>query len=149
MKEHLEPLAIAANITQATHCRLDEVLITFGFLYYKYKTLSMAQNNEALDSILKSLENRWEKADQGVFIAAVILNPLHMVLPFSRTHLAFTKAAIYSLLSSLWVRFFTEKPPLNLYTQLMGYLEKTGEYEDLMKWAGILKALAHTRVILN
>lgn len=32
----LEPLAIAANVTQASHTRLDHVLITLGNLFRLY-----------------------------------------------------------------------------------------------------------------
>jgi hypothetical protein len=40
MEEHLEPLAIAANITQATNCRLDTVLLTFGYLVIRYQAMA-------------------------------------------------------------------------------------------------------------
>jgi len=39
MKKHLEPLALAACITQTVHCRLDQVLLVFGLLYAEYQQL--------------------------------------------------------------------------------------------------------------
>ena len=39
IKQHLERLAIAANITQSAFCRLDEVLLTFGALTITYADL--------------------------------------------------------------------------------------------------------------
>ena len=39
VKRYLEPLAIAANITQANDCRLDQVLLTFGFVYHFFSSL--------------------------------------------------------------------------------------------------------------
>ncbi|PBK83460.1 hypothetical protein ARMGADRAFT_1037846 [Armillaria gallica] len=38
IKNHLEPLAIAANVTQAALCHLDQVLLMFGQLYMHYTT---------------------------------------------------------------------------------------------------------------
>ena len=32
MKRHLEPLAVATNVIQSSHCRLDQVLLTFRYL---------------------------------------------------------------------------------------------------------------------
>jgi hypothetical protein len=69
----LEPLAIAANITQAAHTWLDHVLLTLGNLLHIY-------SNPMLDSqihgaILGSLKKHWAKANQDMFILAVFLNP--------------------------------------------------------------------------
>lgn len=103
MKRHLEPLAYAANITQAAHCRLDEVILTFGFLYDKYSTLSNAEDISVKEAVQKSLETRWAKADQAVFVAAVILHPLRMTKPFSTTHpslLLFSKGLAQPQISS-------------------------------------------------
>jgi len=36
IKWHLEPLAIVVNITQASFCHLNTVLLTFGFLIMQY-----------------------------------------------------------------------------------------------------------------
>lgn len=75
MKRHLEPLAIAANVTQAAFCCLDTVLLTFGFLVMQYKRMSDEGDRIASHSIISSLEKRWMAADQDIFIAAVIVNP--------------------------------------------------------------------------
>ena len=57
MKRHLEPLAIAANITQASFCRLDEVLLTFGYLVMQYQKMQTdADDAAACASIIASIE---------------------------------------------------------------------------------------------
>ena len=57
MKDHLEPLAVAANITQASFCRLDEVLLTFGYLVMQYQLMQADPGNAvACDSIITSIE---------------------------------------------------------------------------------------------
>lgn len=45
MKCHLDPLAVAANITQASFCRLDEVLLTFGYLVMQYQQMQVHLSN--------------------------------------------------------------------------------------------------------
>ncbi|CDO68274.1 hypothetical protein BN946_scf184799.g1 [Trametes cinnabarina] len=117
VKLHLEPLAIAANITQSQDCRLDDVLLTFGFLYQSFNALVEERDNAVRTAVLGSLEKRWAKADQDVFIAAVILNPYLRLSPF-RASLTqyFVPATVYGLILRLWDRFYpdsTEKPTLS------------------------------------
>ena len=83
----MEPLAVATNIAQSAHCRLDQVLLMFGLLHHRYTTLKDQQpkDERACNAILESLERCWAKADQDVFIAAVILNPLHKIAPFVKS----------------------------------------------------------------
>ncbi len=82
MKHHLEPLAIAANITQSGHCRLDNVLLTFGALVLQYKDLNDEDELPVKQALIESIEKRWWKADRDVFVAAVILNPFIKVRPY-------------------------------------------------------------------
>ncbi|KAF7974572.1 hypothetical protein HWV62_11944 [Athelia sp. TMB] len=63
MKRHLEPLAIAANITQASFCRMDQVLLTFGHLVMTYKKLTDTSDFVPCNAIIKSIEKQWEKTD--------------------------------------------------------------------------------------
>ena len=83
MAHYLEPLAIATNIIQASFCRLDQVLVTFGFLIMRYSDPAMDQDPMACDAIVNSLEKHWQKCDQEVFIAMVLVNPLFRMLPFA------------------------------------------------------------------
>ena len=112
MERHLEPLAVAANITQVTHCRLDTVLLTFGYLIIRYQALVAREAEDAAGrtAILQSLEKRWLAADQPVFIAAVIVNPFFQTSPFAPNS-RFINARIKSLLASLYTRFFESETP--------------------------------------
>ncbi|KAF9232801.1 ribonuclease H-like domain-containing protein [Melanogaster broomeanus] len=103
--KHIEPLALAANLTQTAHCQLDEVLITFGFLISQYH-----------------LEKRWGKCDQEVFITATILNPVYKISPFAQLSI-FTNSGVYGILSQLWQRFYQENPPPTLLSELYDYLD--------------------------
>jgi len=104
MKRHLEPLAIATNITQASFCRLDQVLMTFGHLVMQYKSMTDVDDVVGCNAIIESIEARWATADQEIFIAAVVLNPFYQSTPFSTLQFL-TNAGIYSMLSRLWERF--------------------------------------------
>ena len=134
IKNHLEPLAVAANVTQSAFCRLDEVLLTFGALTMQYKDLRANKNGDLVvcDAILHSLEKRWSNADQDVFIAAVILNPFFKHRPFKPLH-RFRPASIYQLFLKLWTRFFPEEaaPIATLYENVIDYMKETGDFVAL------------------
>ena len=125
------------NFTQAAHCRLDEVLIMFGFLTLTYPEMlqgATGDNELMITVIMDSLERRWGKSDQEVFIAAVILNPMYKTRPFSRTR-RFTHAGIYLLLVKLWKHFYPGMdPPVELQGEMMNYLGGLGDYEGMDAW---------------
>ena len=102
VKKHLEPLARAACITQATHCGLDQVLLIFGSLYNEYSQLKaeLGDDGGLIQANLDSIEKHWQKSDQDVFIAALILNPMYKTSPFSRTS-SLNHANVFSLLRHL------------------------------------------------
>ncbi|KAF9440521.1 hypothetical protein P691DRAFT_625249, partial [Macrolepiota fuliginosa MF-IS2] len=126
IKLHLKPLAIAANIIQSAFCWLDEVLITFSHLLCAYQMLPMdSQDTEACNMIIWSLKSRWAKANQQVFIAAVILNPFFRLNLFQKTTY-FTYGAIDTLLSDLWTHFFGDPAPIQLCNDIQAYLNNSG-----------------------
>ena len=130
MKRHLEPLAIAANVTQAAFCRLDTVLLTFGFLVMRYERMLDEGDYIASRSIISSLEKRWMAANQDIFIAAVIVNPFFQGAPFGR-HPRFVVARIIELLGRLYLRFFLEVAPQMFSAELHDYLTEEGQYTEL------------------
>ena len=130
MERHLEPLAVAANITQAAHCRLDTVLLTFGFLVVQYQAMTSTEDLVGCTAILKSLEKRWFAADQDVFIATVIVNPFFRTTPFTPSP-RFILARIKTLLASLYLRFFRSEAPDTFYTELHDFLMASDRYSEL------------------
>jgi hypothetical protein len=141
MKLHLQPLAIAANVTQAAFCRLDTVLLTFGFLIMQYQQMTDEADDVASTSIISSLEKRWAAADQDIFIATVIVNPFFQAHPFGR-HSRFVVGGIIDLLEHLYTRFFQERPPFMFGTELRDYLTAEGQYSALHTTCLRHKALA-------
>jgi hypothetical protein len=122
----LEPLAIAANITQAPHTRLDHVLLTLGNLYRIYSTLEF--DGDVRDAIISSLEKRWAKADQEVFIVAVFLNPYIRRRCFSRA--ALTEAELYNMVAHIFERIFGQKADIGLLKAFTDYSKGQGEFSD-------------------
>jgi hypothetical protein len=133
MKRHLEPLATAANITQALFCCLDQVLLTFGFLVMQYTAMTwsdLAEDHTGCDAIIKSIELWWAKADQEVFIAAVILNPFFQTTPFNPLPFL-NNAGIHALLHRLWICFYEAQPPSMFHEQITDYLRSQGLFHNL------------------
>jgi hypothetical protein len=130
MKRHLEPLAIAANITQASFCRLDEVLLTFGFLVMQYQAMTDPDDLVGCAAVIASIERRWAKADQEIFIAAIILNPFYQSAPLAPLPFL-NNAGISALLRRLWQRFYVNPPPADFFIHLNDYLRGTGFFKNL------------------
>jgi hypothetical protein len=119
----------------------------FGLLHHRYTTLKNQQpeDERACNAILESLERRWAKADQDVFVAAVILNPLHKIAPFAKS-VMFSAAGVYTLLSRLWTRFYKDQPPPGLLAEMRSYFDNKGQYEFLATWIPGLRQQAQKEV---
>lgn len=122
----LEPLAIAANITQASHTRLDHVLLTLGNLFRIYTNASI--DGPTRERILASLEKRWAQADQDIFIVAVFLNP------YIRKHIfnpaAVTESSLFSVVERVFERVFNRRADLDLLKAFTDYAKGTEEFSD-------------------
>ncbi|KAI0693131.1 ribonuclease H-like domain-containing protein [Cerioporus squamosus] len=133
VKLHLEPLAIAAHITQSNSCRLDDVVLTFGFLYRYFDNLVQEDPDDApvRSAVLKSLTMRWDAADQDAMIGAAVLNPyLKRNLFDLDLHQYFSYARIEDLLCRLWDRFFPNEPEARPdHKMVTDYLQATGLFE--------------------
>ena len=149
LKTHLEPLARAANLAQAAFCQLDQILLTFGSLCMHYDNL---RNKDPADrpgctAIIDSIEKCWAKADQDIFIAAVILNPFIKTVPFSSQTRLLTRANILSLMKRLYTRFFSISEQDNelqenlrqLFLNLECYFDRTGICKGLSNYVVAIK----------
>jgi hypothetical protein len=150
MVVHLQPLSLVINFAQAAHCRLDEVLIIFGFLISRYLDLqgkvTSVEEKTMIQAIIDSLEKRWSKCDQDVFLAAVILNPLYRIKPFARIR-KFTNAGVIALLVKLWDRFYSNIPHELFRKEVLEYLEGHGDYgEEFVNWVDLVRTSAQAEV---
>lgn len=147
MINHLQPLAIAANLLQATHCRLDQVLIVLAALYYEYSLLVDQESITVKEALLYSISRRWEKADQSIYIAAVILNPLIKTQIFANIPQV-TFNGVYNTFASLWTRFTGQPPPLDLLVDSKDYLSNKGIFNEFQSLAQAAQIQASLQVSL-
>jgi hypothetical protein len=108
---HLEPLAIAVNVTQQANTCCDHVLILLGQLCHIYidNHFEDQSSPDALDedddhpvtTIINSIEKWWSKADQDLFVACVFLNP------FIKTSLINSQSMTLAMILGMLHRLYT------------------------------------------
>ncbi|KAF8960763.1 ribonuclease H-like domain-containing protein, partial [Flammula alnicola] len=123
----LEPLAIAANVSQASHTRLDHVLLTLGNLVRIYSE-NTEFDEDMRTGIIKSLEKRWKKADQDIFIVAVFLNPFIRSDLFKRT--ALRESELYIIVEHVYERLMRCKATIPFLSAFEDYKRRQGEFSD-------------------
>ncbi|KIM61543.1 hypothetical protein SCLCIDRAFT_70236, partial [Scleroderma citrinum Foug A] len=129
VKRHLEPLAIAANATQSNCARLDVVLVTLVILYHKFCDSTL--DPSICDAARKSLEKRWKKADQDIFLLAVILNPYLRVSCFSERSPYRNFSNVWRLCQKVFLRLYATEPNLEFRSTLQEYVSEIGGWSAL------------------
>jgi hypothetical protein len=124
----LEPLAIAANVMQATHTHLDHVLFTLGNLFRIYSDPDLNELEASRTAILISLEKRWSKADQDVFIFAGLVNPYNRGCCFNCE--ALPEAALFNVVSRVYERIVRQDADLDLVKAFTDYVRGLQEFSD-------------------
>jgi len=137
---HLEPLAIAANITQASNTWLYHVLTTLANLYRIYSNLS-EEDAEVQEQILASLEKHWAAADQDPFIAAIVLHPFLHGDFFSRQHIGLTPIGLCNMLKRILSRVFRVDVDADFQSAFMDYYHRCNEFSPnamaLVDWSTV------------
>lgn len=123
-------MAIAANVVQDSFCRLDQVLLTFGFLLMKYRDEKMNEDPVGRDAIIASIEARWAKSDQEVFVCAVLVNPFYRTTPFASLQ-CFNRAQIRVLLTRLYTRFYGGEPEAMFMEHAYNFFNGEGFFQHL------------------
>ena len=124
------------------HTRLDHVLLTLGNLFRIYSDPTLDSQIQA--GIQGSLEKRWAKADQDVFILAVFLNPYIWRQPFSCV--ALTHANIYEIAARLLTCIFDQQPDLEFLKAFEDYMNDTGDFSSQIMGLDMMKKLYDERV---
>lgn len=122
----MEPLAISSNVLQAPGCRLDHILLTLANLLRIYSEPHV--HTDIRDAILTSLELRWKRADQEVFILAVLFNPFVRDSGFSDASLP--RAALVQMCMRAFQRFFRQEPTMELWDACHRYIKREGKFSD-------------------
>ncbi|KAI0041872.1 hypothetical protein FA95DRAFT_1576106 [Auriscalpium vulgare] len=129
IRQHLEPLAVAANITQSDNAHLDIVVSAIVNLYWIFSRPVVSPQVRA--SVIASLEKRWLNTDREVFVLAVLLNPylrqtpFRIGSPFRNTH------APWVLFKRIFLRLFRVQPdPIAAEGAFTDYLKHVGQWSD-------------------
>ena len=130
IQRHLEPLAIAANVTQANNARLDVVLLTLGHLHRVFSDASLLIESELREKVLDSLEKRWAKIDQDVFLMAIVLNPYLRLSRFNRENPYLTEASMWTVFRRVYTRMLGEQPNHELSNTFTEYVHSLGEWSN-------------------
>ncbi|KAF8874902.1 ribonuclease H-like domain-containing protein [Infundibulicybe gibba] len=127
VKTHIEPLAIAVNVAQAANIRCDQVVLILARLYKHYIALLKADRidpnnpeedeNHPIIAIVHSIEKRWAKVDQDLFIAVLFLNPF--INPKLRNSSNLTLAMIMGIIRRLYIRVFKLDPKAECHPDLL------------------------------
>jgi hypothetical protein len=110
---------------------MDQVLLSFGFLVMQYQQLS--DEPVAQKAIIDSLELRWKKADQELFIASVLVNPFYRAEPFAAIRIM-NIAGICALLTRVWKRLSNSMgnvAPPHFVEYISDFLRGMGRFQDL------------------
>ena len=140
VKSHLEPFAVAANITQGDTARLDVVLLTLANLYriFTQPTIDPAVRIQ----VLQSLEKRWKKTDQHVFLLAVVFNPYLRTSCFHHDSPYRTMGKLWPVIRQVYKDMFNSEPNLDFRTTFAQYLDRTGDWSDVAMDLAGWKAMA-------
>ena len=141
VKLHLEPLAIAVNITQRANTCCDHVLILLGQLHHIYVGICCMDqsspdalnedDDHPITTIINSIKKWWSKADQDLFIACVFLNPLIKTSLFNPQSMML--AMILGMLHRLYTQVFrVDECPRKFMGEIMNYAQSKGIYGDQM-----------------
>ena len=140
----LEPLAIAANVTQVTHTRLDHVLFTLGNLFRICSDPDLNELEASWTAILISLEKRWSKADQDVFIFVGLVNPYNRGRCFNRE--ALPEAALFNVVSRVYERIVRQDADLDLVKAFTDYVHGLQEFSDEIMSLSMMAKMYETDV---
>lgn len=77
---------------------------------------------------MKSLEIRWGKTDQDVFILAVFFNPYVRALLFNPNNPAFCANGLYTIVKRVFERIFKATPDSGLFEAYVDYFSWRGEF---------------------
>jgi hypothetical protein len=124
---------VAANVAQGANTRCDHVLLIFAKLFRTYICIAedegTVHGRHPVSAILESIEKRWAKADQDLFIACLFLNPFIRGQLFNPNVIPL--AVIIGILKRLYQRVFkVEKAPSVLIAHIMDYYTRKKQFSD-------------------
>lgn len=133
----LEPLAITANVAQASHTCLDHVLLMLGNFVHIFSQ-NLEFDEDLCLGILASLEKQWKKADQDVFITAMFLNPFIRGSLLNKASL--TDIDLYAILERVYECMMRRTADLDFLATFEDYQLKHAEFSDERMGLEVMKS---------
>lgn len=132
VKTHLEPFTIATLVLQAPDAKLSAVPLTLGNLYRIFSDPNVEPRVRSV--VHDSLEKRWAKADQDVFIASLLMNPYIRGRSFASGSSFLTPAGLYAIVRRVYERVMRVPAGLELHQAFRDYMVNANEFspEDMM-----------------
>jgi hypothetical protein len=87
--------------------------------------------------IIKSLEKRWKKADQDIFIVAVFLNPYVRSDLFKQTFPR--ESQLYVIVERVYERLLCCKASISFLSAFEDYKRRQGEFSEEAKSLNLMK----------
>ena len=94
--------------------------------------------------IIGSLEKRWAKADQEVFILAVSFSPYIRQQPYS--HSALTHAHLYDMASRVFKWIYNENPNLDFLKAFEDYFDNRNEFLSARMELDMMKSMYESHI---
>lgn len=148
---HLEPLTIAAHLTEGSSTRLDQVLLTLASLYRIYSQMG-AEDAPIGQAMCSSLERRFASLDQDVFILAAFFNPYIRGDLFNKHTKTgdFLCAGLTTLVIRVWKRLFrrSDDPDSVFLKACSDYYTRNPDsiFSDTAMNLALLERVAHSEV---
>jgi hypothetical protein len=147
VKTHLEPFAIATLALQAPDTKLPVVPITLGNLYRIFSGPNVDENVRC--TVHESLEKRWAKADQDVFIAGLLMNPYICGRCLASGSSFLTPAGLYGIVKRVYERVMKRPAGLELHQAFRDYMTNANEFSPAGMVLEDMKAMYEAAVSHN
>jgi hypothetical protein len=149
LKVIYEPLAISTNILQASHTRLDHVLVTLGNLYSIFSTFCATTDDPEIQAMANcvciQIQKRFTSTDQDVAILAAFCNP-YLRYDILREG-CLSLQDVFQIANRLCRRFYDNISPCTLFLDTFyAYVNRAGEFSDEAMHLGLIKQDASNKV---
>ena len=105
------------------------MLVTLVILYHKFCDSTL--DSSICEAACKSLEKHWKKADQDIFLLAVVLNPYLRVSCFSERSPYRNFPNVWHLFQKVFLRLYGIEPNLEFRSTLQEYVSEIGGWSAL------------------
>jgi len=100
--------------------------LTLANLYRIYSNEDADFDSELREGVVRSVEKRWAKVDQDIYIAAVFLNPFIRARIFLPS--ALTNSALLAIVERVYERILRTTSNMDFMAAFLDYKDEKGEF---------------------